>query len=46
MGNTFGNRGKSRALSLQGGDGIAIENETAVIVRGDEPGEVLLFDVG
>ncbi|HEV3438721.1 MAG TPA: pirin family protein [Gemmata sp.] len=27
------------------GDGIAIENETAVMVTGTEPGEVLLFDL-
>jgi quercetin 2,3-dioxygenase len=27
------------------GDGIAIENETAVMVTGNEPGEVLLFDL-
>jgi redox-sensitive bicupin YhaK (pirin superfamily) len=30
---------------LTAGDAVAIENETAVIANGNEPGEVLLFDL-
>jgi redox-sensitive bicupin YhaK (pirin superfamily) len=32
-------------LKLRAGDGVAIENETVIRLTGDEPGEVLLFDL-
>ncbi len=33
-------------VALGAGDGVAIEDEAAVIVSGTEPGDVLLFDLG